>query len=291
VIEVLSLLFVAWLVYVLDAVWWVTPDRIVLYGRKSGTLRAQLGPEYVLRGENGLFVPRLIPPFSCHFEVDATSDGTRRMKEREILAAADAAVSATTWLRRLGTILWTHCFVIAPSVLMVFGLRRVWIPLVLGLFGGAIVIVWAFARGWRRLHRADPSGWKHEALPMVLSPLAAICAADVLTRSLFASVNGLAVARALAAREDFVRIARLYYFETDRNAALNALLVKDLEEALRLPPDRAGIEMEGYCPRCHTQLARVSGMCPECLDIAIVSFGSITPSGGPSGRFQSTAQR
>lgn len=290
-IEVLSLVFVAWLVYVSDAVWLIKPDRIILYGRKSGTFRAQLGPEVPLRGDNGLFLPRLIPPFSHRFEVRATSEGARRMKEREIIATADAACTAATRLRHIGTILWVHCFVVSPLVLLGFGLRRTWIPIVLGLFIGAIVSVSVFARAWRKVHPSDPVGWKREALPMILSPLAAICAADTLTRSLFASVNGLAVVGALAAREDFLRIARLYYFDTERNAALNALMAKDLEEAVRLPPQRDGIEMEGYCPRCHTQLARVSGMCPECLDISIVSFGSVTPSGEPCDTFLSTARR
>ena len=288
--EVLGLVFVAWLVYVSDAVWWIKPDRIVLYGQKNGELLAQLGPELVLRGTSGVFIPRLIPPFHYHFEVDATSEGTRRMKEREIVAASDLAAAAAKRLNQFGTILWAYCFVAAPVLLVTFGLRRVWIPLVLGLFLGAIAIVSGFARAWRQLHRTDPTGWKNEAVPMILSPLAAICAGDTLTRSVFGSVNGLAVVRALARRDDFLRIARLYYYDSGRNPALHALLARELEEALRIPPERAGIEMEGYCPRCHTQLARPTGKCPECLDISIVSFGAVTPLGEPSDTFQSVAR-
>jgi hypothetical protein len=126
---------------------------------------------------------------------------------------------------------------------------------------------------------------------MILSPLAAMRAADTLTRPLFASVNGLAVVRALVARDDFVRIARLYYYDSDRSAALEAMLAKDLEEAVQAPPQRDGLEMEGYCPRCHTQLARLEGVCPECLDVAIVSFEPAMPSGAPSDTFQSTGPR
>ena len=287
--EVLGLVFVAWLVYVSDAVWWVKPDCIVLYGLSTGKLRAQLGPGIVLREYSGLFVPRLLPPFRHHFEVDATSEGTSRIKRQQIVATADRALVEARRLNQLGTMLWIHCFGFSPVVLLTMGLRRTWVPILLGLFGGAIAIAVVFADAWRRVYPGDRAGWKREVLPMILSPLAAICAADTLTRSLFADANGLAVVSALAEEEDLLRIARLYYYDSPRNPALHAVLA-ELEQAVQLPPQRAGIEMEGYCPRCHTQLARMSGMCPECLDISIVSFGSITPSGAPSGRFQSTGQ-
>jgi hypothetical protein len=290
VTEVLGLVFVAWLVYVSDAVWWIKADRIVLYGRRNRGLREQLGPEFVLRGQSGLFVPRLVPPFYHYFEVDATFTGTRRVKEREIVAEADKAWAAARRLRQFGAMLWVYCFAIAPVLLAIFGLRRVWIEIVVGLFAAAIAIVTLFARAWRQLHPTNPSGWKNHALTMILSPLAAICAADTLTRSVFASVNGLAVVRALAVPEGFLRVARLYYFNGDRNPALEALMAGELEDAVRRPPARHGTEMEGYCPRCHTQLARVSGPCPECLDIEIVSFGAFTPSDAPCGRFQSAAR-
>jgi hypothetical protein len=290
VTEVLGLVFVAWLVYVSDAVWWIKPDRIVLYGRRKGDWREQLGPQFVLRGEGGLFVPRIVPAFRHHFELDATSPGTRRWTEREIRAAADRALRAARPLHQLGTGLWIYCFAIAPLALAIVGLRRVWPAIVAGLFAAAIAIVRVFARAWPRLHPDNPGGWKSDAWPMILSPLAAICAADTLTRSVFASVNGLAVVRALATPEGFLRIARFYYFNVDRNPALEALMARDLEDAVRTPPARSDTEMEGYCPRCHTQLARATGPCPECLDIQVVSFGAFTLSGGPSDRFQSAAQ-
>jgi hypothetical protein len=290
VTEVLGLVLVAWLVYVSDAVWWIKPDRIVLYGPAGCKLGAQLGPRFVLRGSSGLFIPGLFPAFHMHFEVDATSGAAQRTKERDIVAVAEQACAAARRLHQLATILWVHCFVLAPALLVTFGLRRVWIFIIVGLFGGAVVIVGFFARAWRFLYPSDSPGWKREVLPMVLSPFAAICAADTLTRPLFLSFNGLAVVRALATRQDFLRIVRFYYFRDDPNPAVHGLLARDVEDAVRTPPARAGMEMEGYCPRCHTQLTRLTGTCPECLDIEIVPFDAITPSGGPSDRFQSAAR-
>jgi hypothetical protein len=290
VTEVLGLVAVAWLVYVSDALWWVGPDRIVLSGRDAGSMRAQLGPAFTLRQDSGVFVPRLTPPFNHHFEVGASADVDNPSDDAAIIAAAKAAMAAARPLQRLGAVLWGFCFLIAPALMMTWGLRRVWLALVVVLFGSAIAIAACFARAWRTVHPGDPRGWKNEVFPIILSPLAAICAADALTRRACASFNGLAVVSALARREEFLRIARFYYFAPGNHAVDSFLAAKDLREAVLQPPPRAGSEMEGYCPRCHTQLVRGNGDCPECLDVAIVPFGP-TLSGAPSDTWQSAAPR
>lgn len=288
--EALGLVAVAWLVYVSDALWWVGPDRIVLSGRDAGSMRAQLGPAFTLRNDNGVFVPRLTPTFDHHFEVGASADGDKPPDEAAIVAAATAAMAAARPLQRVGALLWGFCFLVAPALMLTLGLRRVWLVLVVVLFGSAMAIAACFARAWRTVHPENPHGWKNEVFPIILSPLAAICAGDALTRRACASFNGLAVVVALATREEFLRIARFHYFAPD-NSALDALLsAKGLKDAVLQPPPRAGSEMEGYCPRCHTQLVRGTGDCPECLDVAIVPFGP-TLSGAPSDTWQSAAPR
>jgi hypothetical protein len=165
------------------------------------------------------------------------------------------------------------------------GLLRVWLPVLVGLFALAIVVVASFARQWRALHPRDPGGWKGEALPMILSPLAAICAADNLTRSACARFDGLAVVAALATRDDFVRIARLYYFAPREEAAsahtarLDSILDPSLRAEILRAPSPVSEEMKGYCPRCHTQLVRDNGGCPECGQIDVIPFGFSMPSG------------
>jgi hypothetical protein len=291
VTEVLGLTLVAWLVYATDALWWVGPHRIVLSGREPGRMRARLGPAYALRNDSGVFIPRLIPTFNHHFEVGAIAQGSKPVKDAVILAAAQAAVAAARPLQRLSTLLWGFCFLVAPLLMMTLGLRRVWIALVAVLFASALAIVICFAQAWRRLNPHDAGGWKGEALPMILSPLAAICAGDTLTRTACSSFGGLAVVSALATEEEFLRIARLYYFAPDKQGLDALLAAKGLTEALLRPPARTGAEMEGYCPRCHTQLVRPEGDCPECLDVPIVAFSSARLSGAPSDTFQSAAQR
>jgi hypothetical protein len=285
VTEALALVAVAWIVYATDALWWIEPERVVLSGRTPGSLRAQIGPAFVLRGDSGVFIPRLTPPFHIHFEVDVAATGPRR-KAETIRAAADVTIAAARPLARLGTLLWFYCFVIAPILIVTVGLLRVWLPALVGLFGLALIVVACFARQWRVLRPENAGGWKEDALPMILSPVAAICAADALTRSAFASFDGLAVVAALATRDDFVRIARLHYF-SPRDEAPNAralrlasLIDKGVLAAIVEPPSPESQEMKGYCPRCHTQLVRESGDCPECHLMAIIPFGMATPSGG-----------
>ena len=297
--EVLGLVAVAWLVYVFDALWWIGPDRIVLSGRDAQRMRARLGPAFPLRGEAGVFVPKLTPTFDYHFEVSASAEGDTPASEAAIVRAANAAIAAARPLQQLGAALWGFCFLIAPALMLGLGLRRVWIALVAILFSSAIAIVISFARAWRHLHANDKNGWKGEVLPLVLSPLAAIRAADTLTRKAFAGFDGLAVVSALATQEEFLRIARLHYFAPGNDRLEALLAARGLEAALLAPPARSGADMKGYCPRCHVQLVRDNGDCPECPEIPVRAFGpalssskgSAMPSGELSGRSQSAAPR
>jgi hypothetical protein len=295
VTDSLVLIVVAWLVYVSDALWWVKPERVVLSGRTPGRLRAQLGPTYVLRGEGGVFLPRPTPPFDNHFEVDVTATGRKRSAEA-IVAAAEAAVTAARPLLQLGAVLWCYCFVTAPLLIVTFGLSRVWPLLLIGLFALALIVVTCFARQWRVLRPQNPGGWKEHAVPMILSPVAAICAADTLTRSACASFDGLAVVAARAAGDDFIRIARLQYFSPEdatsaATSRLESIVDRSVLAAILKPPLPESEAMKGYCPRCHTQLVRESGDCPECHRIGIVPFGIAMPSGASFDTSRSVVQR
>jgi hypothetical protein len=292
VIEAAGLAAAAWIVYFWDAVWWVTPDRVVLTGSRPGEMRAQLGPTLAVNGERGIYIPRLIPPFEPHIEVSLYTPSTARVKDAAVVAAVQEAFAAARPLRLLGTSLWGLWFVAAPLLIVSLGLLRVWLPVAVAILALTLVTVATFARAWRRLYPRDRRGWWGKAMPMILSPLEAICAADALTRPVCAQQGGFAAAAALASREEFLRLARLCYFPSGDHRQLDAVLsAKGLTEALFAPPERSDPEMQGYCPRCHTQLMRSDGPCPECKDVAIVGFGSPMLSGASFGTFQSAAPR
>ena len=118
---------------------------------------------------------------------------------------------------------------------------------------------------------------------MVLSPLGAIRAADRLTRKALPGVSGMRVMSVVASRPKFCRIARLVYFDeaTPRQLAakreLDEILeAEDLRAALVAPPVKEP-GMKGFCRRCHAQVMRDSGDCPDCVVVPISPFdGSST---------------
>ena len=82
----------------------------------------------------------------------------------------------------------------------------------------------------------------------------------------------------VASRHEFCRIARLVYFDeaTPRQLAakreLDEILeADDLRAALVAPPVREP-GMQGFCRRCHAQVMRDSGDCPDCVVVPITPF-------------------
>lgn len=277
--ELLSLLAVAWIVYISDAAWWVGHGTLVLTGRAPGAFRVRAGPQYAVRQDSGFLFTGTIPPFSSSFELTAPGEGEKAALEH-IRQTAAVAMTAAAPLRWLGASLWGFTFVIAPASIVLVGLYRAWLPVVAGLFGSALVIVVVFARAWRAVHPASPRGWTSDAVPMLLAPLGAIRAADKLTRRALQRFNGIAVAGALATDEEFIRLARLWYFERgereqpeierDIRAEVDRLLAaRALTDAFHAPPPPEFPGVEGYCPRCRTQLMRAGGWCPDCVTVPI----------------------
>lgn len=277
--ELLSLLVVAWVVYVSDTAWWVGPESLVLTGRASGEFRVRAGPRYTVRQDRGFIFTKTMPPFPPSFELRNAGGGQKASPER-IRQVATAAAKGARPLAWMGAALWAFTFAIAPASIVLVGLHRAWLPVVAGLFGGAFAIVVAFARAWRAVYPASPRGWRSDAVPMFLAPLGAIRASDKLTRRALQDFEPIAVVGALASDEEFVRVARLWYFEdgdreTSRRegirAAVEALIAaRGLTQAFHAAPPRESPGMEGYCPRCRTQLMRTAGCCPDCLTVAIL---------------------
>ena len=169
-------------------------------------------------------------------------------------------------------------FVIAPLAIGSLGLIRTWAPLLAVLVSWLTVIVLTYQRSWRRLHETQPSGWKSDAALMFLSPPGAIRAADRLTRKALHGLSALRVMSVISPNHEFGRIARLVYFDdpTPRQLAAKREIDEILESegmltTLVAPPAKdAG--MKGFCRRCHGQVMRDSGDCPDCVVVPITPF-------------------
>ena len=282
--ELLAFLLILWCVYVSDAVWWTASDRIILSGSRFGEFQARRGPSLELREGKGFAAASLLPPFHYTFECDlhrGSESRTPILKHAHIERLATQALSAAAPLRMLGQGLWIYLFAVTPLTIALFGLLPTWRPLLAILVVWVITIVVMYRRAWRRLYEARPSAWTSDAALMVLSPPGAIGAADRLTRHALAAVGGIRATSVIASPHEFCRIARLIYF--DHESVASDAVKREIDEILdgrRLreifdaaPAPEPG--MTGFCHRCHAQVMRDSGGCPDCVGLAITPFRPI----------------
>jgi hypothetical protein len=281
-VEILSLWVVIGCVYLSETLWWVASSTLVLSGSRIGEFRLQRGAALEVRDGKGFFFTWPLPPFRYTFEcsLPAGTEVNRKLAKRtQIQQRAAQAVSLAKPLRLLGQGLWIYLFAVTPLTIALLGLLVVWIPLLVILLTWLAVIVITFRKSWQRLHPDARSGWRSDAALMVLSPLGAIRAADRLTRAAFADVSGLHLASIVAQPEEFCRIARLTYF--DDASPVDAASRADIEHILdanahlrplfEAPPSRDS-GMLGFCQRCHAQVMRATGGCPDCVAQIIVPF-------------------
>jgi hypothetical protein len=275
--EVVTLVGVLWCVYLSEIVWWTTDDHLILTGRRSGTFKGQYGPSLHLRDRQGFLAPSLVPPFAVLFECRLGGRSDTRPAARSLVERSVArALTATVPLRQLGAGLWLYVFIVAPAVIVFFGLRRTWQPLVAVLAMWLLAIILTYRRSWTKLYPDRPGGWRNDAVLMALSPLGAIRAADRLSRNALADLSAMRVASVIASQDEFCRLARLVYFDIDaRHDArqeIDRILEAERWAGIFVAPPAAESGMKGFCPRCHTQLLRDAGECPDCVGVLIRSF-------------------
>jgi hypothetical protein len=279
-VEVLAFFLVLWCVYLSDVVWWTTSDRLILTGSRVGEFHVHRGPSLQVRDGKGFVATSLMPPFRYSFECEldgASESPSKFLRPAQIERLTTRALSLAASLRVLGEVLWIYLFVIVPIAIATLGLLPTWLPLLAVLFGWLLIIVVFYRHAWRRLYKDTPSGWRSDAVLMLLSPPGAIRAADKLTRRALRS-SGLRVTSAIASPQEFCRIARLMYFDQDTppsaavQAEINALLDTRGLRAMFDTGPRPEPGMLGFCRRCHSQVMRASGRCPDCVDLPIIPF-------------------
>jgi len=285
--DVLAVVLVVWCVYVSDAVWWTSSDALLFTGTRLGEFRARRGPSLDVKDGRGFFASSLVPPFQCSFECElltATVDTEARpVKRADIERRVRQALELSTSLRRLGEGLWIFLFILAPVTVAWRGLSGTWMVLLAILIVWVVAIAMTYRRSWRALYADDARGWRGDAALMILSPPGAIRAADRLTRHALRHMSGVRVMSVVAPADQFCEVARLLYFEdaTPRQETITRE-IDQLLEATALgpvfvaPPTREP-GMMGFCRRCHGQLLRGTGDCPDCVGLAITPFEAESP--------------
>ncbi|MBP8258682.1 MAG: hypothetical protein KA118_03355 [Verrucomicrobia bacterium] len=227
--------------------------------------------------------------------------------ERSIEQSLDLSAARRRWqefggalqpLRWLASALFVFLFGLAPLAGWQWGLTRAWLPLLAGLLALSLATAWRF----RRLHRE----WYPDAgddrftrfLMVLLSPVAAMRAADFLARPVLESYHPLVLARLGCSDADFRAFARRVLLDM-RHPARPAAPSSDRAEAaavqlasqqwlraveaflqkqridpddLARPPDPIENSCRSYCPRCEAQFTFAAGSCPDCGGLPTRSF-------------------
>jgi hypothetical protein len=193
----------------------------------------------------------------------------------------------TVFLRTACVLLFVFLFLMAPVLIRLRGLERIWPFLLAYLVWSLAWIGWSFLRAHRALYPELKEGRWQQVMVLALSPLSAIRANDALMRDLFCDFHPLAVGHVLLSREEYRVQADWHFrqalFRMDWNlSSSDAPMLRVLQtflmkiglppEELLAPPPRESQNCQTYCPLCLSQFVIAEGVCPDCGDFQLKKF-------------------
>lgn len=193
----------------------------------------------------------------------------------------------TAFLRTACVLLFVFLFFLAPVLIRLRGLERIWPILLAYLIWSLAWIGWSFLRAHRALYPDQKEGRWQQVMVLALSPFSAIRANDVLLRDLFCDFHPVAVGYVLLSKtESRIQAERtlrqsLFRMEGDATSSdaamrrvLQAFLMKHEmpPEELLSPPKRESGNCQTYCPLCLAQFVLPEGECPDCGDVPLKQF-------------------
>ncbi len=153
-----------------------------------------------------------------------------------------------------------------------------WLPWLLG----AVAFTWTatltvFPRTYRRVHGCAPTIelW----LTHALSPISLITAPVSVGLDVSPQTHPLAAARVLCGDDEFLRIARVWHFDSaDARPHVRAFAAaRDLEERLHAEPSNPEAGVCRFCPRCHATFKMAAIACADCPGVALVLLQNADP--------------
>lgn len=180
---------------------------------------------------------------------------------------------------------------VTPIAMFLFGPLATWPYLLGGLFLSSLTVAVEFARVHRKELPDVSDRWLH-VVSMTLFPIAAIRAADRISKELLAEFNPAAVAGVFCDEADAEANLRRTGFDLDRpvtsstdpqvtrcrewyyaqkRSAFKGLL-KSLGRDPFAPPPPLDAAMHVYCPRCHAQFGEGVDRCSDCEDVELTRF-------------------
>lgn len=282
------------------------------------SIRAR-GKKLLLNGEEFLKTPS--PGIAFHLaeqlESIRKSNSSRREEvlRRIMQENFDTKAIETRWehfekqasnLRFLTNLLFIYLFMAAPLIINWLSLERTWLALLAGILVCTIPASMLFRRAHNRLYpTAEDDRFTHFIL-VLLSPVSAMRACDLLSRGLLENFHPLAVARVFCDKEQFRTFARATLSEiryparplwpsTDPAAAeteqewrlrVQGAVEKLLKQAgvepdeLIQAPAPADENCRAYCPRCLAQFTTGTGVCDDCGGLPLIPITAVPPKSG-----------
>jgi hypothetical protein len=195
------------------------------------------------------------------------------------------------WLRIFANMQFIFLFLIVPLAFAAFGPRILWRVILLLLAMSAFIAL-EFWTAHRKLFPQAGGARLKAVVTIVLSPVAAIRACDVVARDLLGRSHPLAAAGGLLQPPEFAALAgeqlRLCRFSGQPDKWYQQTLGKFMERAIRqkggrpealLRPGRQDQGCIVYCPRCLAQYTRDVGICADCGFERVLAFAT-TSTGG-----------
>lgn len=201
-------------------------------------------------------------------------------------------------LRALTNLLFLYVFLAAPLVVYFFGLEHTWLSLLLGILVCTCSASILFRRAHKELYpKAEDERFTHFIL-VLLSPISAIRACDMLSRPLLETFHPLALAKVFCPDAEFRVFAESLLVElrhpglplcpspdaaavqTEQQprASLEEEIKRFLQRAgiaaneLVRPPTPADESCHAYCPRCQAQFTTTTGVCEDCGGLKLIAF-------------------
>ena len=258
------LIALLWCVYLSDCFVRLTRDAWMFRAGAWKPVRGFSEPDLQLPGGSlELAWTPLLPwqhAFTC--SGDDLSLGAARKK-------FDSVRRHARWSRVASGVLFVWVMGVLSALVLADRFLPVMLPWTIAAVSSHVAAFVIFLRSYRRLYGARPplETW----LTLALSPVSLMRAPAIISVPAAAGVHPVAAAGVLCDDAEFLRIARLWYFDVPgmRERIEQIARSRNLEGRLLSGPDTCEPGVSHYCPRCHGTYRAAASRCTDCDEVPL----------------------
>jgi hypothetical protein len=260
----LGLVVVLWCVYVSDCFVRQQQGRWTLRAGVWKRMHAAAEPDVQILGERFAFAWTPLLPWLAAYSFSGGDVSLKAARRR-----LDTLGQHVRWLNVAAGSLFVWLMVVLPLLVLTdrfLSVLLVWTIVAVIAWASTLVL---FFTAWKRTHHRSPPSevW----LTMTLSPVSLMRAPSVVTFSAASDVHPVAAAAVLCDDGEFLRVARLWYFDDVDCRAKVEEIAKDrgLLDRLSAGPEAWESGVSQFCPRCHGTYTPAATGCSDCEDVAL----------------------